>query len=182
MEPNLNEIGVSKRTIAGNSRRSAVSTDVGTPAGEPANVRQRILDAALGGSNTTTIDDIETSAGASIDLIYYHFRSKFDIFPAVDFDIFSAVDKEATMLMCARVGHFVDGLGTGFDRRLSMSTEHVLQIMMNLGYHQVVYEGVREQRSVALRPQQPDALAELNGLRADCENLFKSDAVAGALT
>lgn len=153
-----------------------MSTDVGTSAGAPTNVRQRILDAAadafmLGGYNATTIDDIANSVGATKGLIYYHFRSKFDIF--------LAVYKEAMMRTHARVSPCVGGPGTGFDRLLSMSTEHVLQIMVNLGYHQVVHEGVREQRSVALRPQQREKLAELNRLRAEYEDLFKSVAVAG---
>ncbi|SMX90800.1 transcriptional regulator, TetR family [Brevibacterium sp. 239c] len=153
-----------------------MSTDVDPSVGAPEKTRQRILDAAadefmLGGYNATTIDDIANAVGATKGLIYYHFRSKFDIF--------LAVYKEGMVRSRARVDPCVDGPGTGFDRLLAMSTAHVLQIMVDLGYHQVVHEGVREQRSVALRPRQREQLAELNRLRAEYEDLFKSVAAAG---
>lgn len=153
-----------------------MSTDVDPSIGAPATVQQRILDAAadefmLGGYNATTIDDIANAVGATKGLIYYHFRSKFDIF--------LAVYKEGMVRTRARVDPCVDKPGSGFDRLLAMSTAHVLQIMVDLGYHQVVHEGVREQRSVALRPRQREQLAELNRLRAEYEGLFKSVASAG---
>lgn len=164
-----------------------MSADAETSTGEPGaeetgaagaseQVHQRILDAAanefmLGGYSATTIDDIADSVGATKGLIYYHFRSKFDIF--------LAVYKEGMVRSRARVNPCVSGPGTGFDRLLAMSTAHVLQIMVDLGYHQVVHEGVREQRSVALRPRQREQLAELNRLRAEYEDLFKSVATTG---
>lgn len=153
-----------------------MSTDVDPSLGAPEKTRQRILDAAAdefmrGGYNATTIDDIANAVGATKGLIYYHFRSKFDIF--------LAVYKEGMVRTRSRVDPCVDHTGTGFERLLAMSTAHVLQIMVDLGYHQVVHEGVREQRSVALRPRQREQLAELNRLRAEYEDLFKSVAAAG---
>lgn len=153
-----------------------MSTDADHSLGAPEKIRERILDAAadefmLGGYNATTIDDIANAVGATKGLIYYHFRSKFDIF--------LAVYKEGMVRTRARVGPYADGSGTGFERLLAMSTEHVLQIMVDLGYHQVVHEGVREQRSLALRPRQREQLAELNRLRAEYEDLFTSVAAAG---
>lgn len=125
----------------------------------------------VGGYNTTTIDDIASAVGATKGLIYYHFRSKFDIF--------LAVYKEGMTRTRLQVEPFIEGNGNGYDRLLSMSTAHVLQIMENLGYHQVVHEGVREQRSVALRPKQREQLAELNRLRAEYEQLFRNTVEAG---
>lgn len=149
----------------------STDADVEAPTSSSESAQQKILDAAadafmIGGYNATTIDDIANEVGATKGLIYYHFRSKFDIF--------LAVYKEGMMRTRARVEPFVDASGSGFDRLLEMSTAHVLQIMANLGYHQVVHEGVREQRSVALRPRQREQLSELNRLRTEYEELFKS--------
>jgi AcrR family transcriptional regulator len=144
-----------------------------SPSGKAKN---KILDAAahefmVGGYSATTIDDIANAVGATKGLIYYHFRSKFDIF--------LEAYKEGMVRTRLQVEPFVDGAGSGYDRLLGMSTAHVLQIMENLGYHQVVHEGVREQRSVALRPKQREQLAELNRLRAEYEQLFRSAVEAG---
>ena len=150
--------------------------DPATTANSPEDAKYKILDAAahefmIGGYNSTTIDDIANAVGATKGLIYYHFRSKFDIF--------LAVYKEGMTRTRIQVEPFVDSTGNGYDRLLSMSTAHVLQIMENLGYHQVVHEGVREQRSVALRTKQREQLAELNRLRAEYEQLFRSTVEEG---
>lgn len=153
-----------------------MSTELGAPTQTPENAKKKILDAAadafmVGGYNATTIDDIARSVGATKGLIYYHFRSKFDIF--------LAVYQEAMVRTRAQIEPHARGAGSGFDRLLAMSTEHVLQIMNNLGYHQVVHEGVREQRSAALRPRQREQLAELSRLRTEYEDLFTSVAIEG---
>ncbi|WP_229796251.1 helix-turn-helix domain-containing protein, partial [Saccharothrix coeruleofusca] len=58
-----------------------------SPELEP-DARSRILDAAAEafmahGFANATIDDIAREVGATKGLVYYHFRSKFDIFLAV---------------------------------------------------------------------------------------------------
>lgn len=150
--------------------------DPAADASSPEDAKHKILDAAahefmIGGYSSTTIDDIADGVGATKGLIYYHFRSKFDIF--------LAVYKEGMTRTRIRVEPFSGGNGSGYDRLLGMSTAHVLQIMENLGYHQVVHEGVREQRSVALRPKQREQLAELNRLRAEYEQLFRNTVESG---
>ena len=55
---------------------------------EASDARSRILDAAAeafmaSGFANATIDDIAREVGATKGLVYYHFRSKFDIFLAV---------------------------------------------------------------------------------------------------
>ena len=62
--------------------------------------------------------------------------------------------------------------GTGRERLVAMSTQHVLNLMTNLAYHHVVHLGVREQSSTALKPRQRKALDALNVLRAEYEDLF----------
>lgn len=132
-------------------------------------VKGRILDAAadafmLRGFANTTIDDIADDVGATKGLIYYHFRSKFDIFLAVYEDGMRRVRE--------RVEPHMGASGTGRQRLVAMSIAHVENLMIDLGYHHVVHQGVRDQASTALKIRQRDALAALNELRRDYERMF----------
>ncbi|AKS32805.1 TetR/AcrR family transcriptional regulator [Mycolicibacterium goodii] len=133
-------------------------------------VKTRILDAAadafmVHGFANTTIDDIADQVGATKGLIYYHFRSKFDIFLAVYQDGMRRVRE--------RVEPQAGGPGTGRQRLTAMSVAHLENLMTELGYHHVVHQGVRYQASTALKARQRDALAALNELRRDYERMFR---------
>lgn len=133
-------------------------------------VKSRILDAAaeafmVHGFANTTIDDIADQVGATKGLIYYHFRSKFDIFLAVYEDGMRRVRE--------RVEPHAGGPGTGRERLTAMSIAHLENLMTELGYHHVVHQGVRYQASTALKARQRDALAALNELRRDYERTFR---------
>jgi AcrR family transcriptional regulator len=133
-------------------------------------VKGRILDAAadafmVRGFANTTIDDIADEVGATKGLIYYHFRSKFDIFLAVYEDGMRRVRE--------RVEPHVGAPGTGHQRLVAMSIAHLENLMTELGYHHVVHQGVRYQGSTALKVRQRDALAALNELRRDYERMFR---------
>ncbi|MET0450695.1 MAG: TetR/AcrR family transcriptional regulator [Mycobacterium sp.] len=133
-------------------------------------VKGRILDAAadafmVRGFANTTIDDIADDVGATKGLIYYHFRSKFDIFLAVYEDGMRRVRE--------RVEPYAGAPGTGRERLEAMSIAHVENLMTELGYHHVVHQGVRDQSSTALKVRQRDALAALNELRSDYERMFR---------
>lgn len=139
-------------------------------------VRVRILDAAAdefmrAGFASTTIDDIAHRVGATKGLIYYHFRSKFDIFLAVYEDGVRRLDAE--------VRPRAAGPGTGRDRLEAMSIAHVVNLMAGLAYHHVVQQGVRDQSSTAIKTRQRDALLALNELRRDYERLFHGVIVDG---
>jgi AcrR family transcriptional regulator len=132
-------------------------------------VKRRILDAAAEafmsqGFGVTTIDDVAERVGATKGLVYYHFRSKFDILLAVYERGMSQVQQQ--------VGPARHGGGSGRERLTAMSTEHVVNLMSDLKYHWVVHLGVREQTSTALKPRQRDALSALNDLRRDYEQMF----------
>lgn len=146
----------------------AASTDVAV---EP---KARILDAAADafmrhGFADTTVDDIADAVGATKGLIYYHYRSKFDIF--------LAVYEQGMQRVRKRVEPLVIGPGSGRERLESMSVAHVVNLMNDLSYHHVVHQGVRDQESTALKARQRDALIALNELRRDYEVLFR-DVVA----
>lgn len=132
-------------------------------------IKRRILDAAAEafmsqGFGVTTIDDVAERVGATKGLVYYHFRSKFDILLAVYERGMSQVQQQ--------VGPARHGSGTGRERLTAMATEHVVNLMSDLKYHWVVHLGVREQTSTALKPRQRDALSALNDLRRDYEQMF----------
>jgi len=140
-----------------------------SPEVEP-DVKGRILDAAadafmVRGFANTTIDDIAAEVGATKGLIYYHFRSKFDIF--------LAVYKDGMRRVRERVEPHADAAGTGYGRLVAMSIAHLENLMTEFGYHHVVHQGVRYQASTALTVRQRDALAALNDLRRDYEAMFR---------
>jgi AcrR family transcriptional regulator len=133
-------------------------------------VKGRILDAAadafmVRGFANTTIDDIADEVGATKGLIYYHFRSKFDIF--------LAVYEEGMRRVRERVEPQSGAPGTGHQRLVAMSIAHLENLMTELGYHHVVHQGVRHQDSTALKVRQRDALTALNDLRRDYERMFR---------
>jgi AcrR family transcriptional regulator len=133
-------------------------------------VKGRILDAAANafmvrGFANTTIDDIADELGATKGLIYYHFRSKFDIF--------LAVYRDGMRRVRARVEPHANATGSGRARLIAMSIAHLENLMTEFGYHHVVHQGVRYQASAALKVHQRDALAELNELRRDYEHMFR---------
>ncbi|MFJ1767220.1 TetR family transcriptional regulator [Amycolatopsis sp. NPDC088138] len=133
--------------------------------------RSRILDAAAEafmatGFANATIDDIAREVGATKGLVYYHFRSKFDIF--------LAVYEEAMGRVRGRVELHAHGEGTGRDRLVAMSVAHVANLMEDLAYHHVVHQAVRGQVATALKARQVEALQALNRLRTDYEQLFRT--------
>ncbi|WP_460750077.1 TetR/AcrR family transcriptional regulator [Myceligenerans cantabricum] len=141
---------------------AAAETEPGT--------KERILDAAADafmrrGFTSTTIDDIAAGVGATKGLVYYHFRSKFDVF--------LAVYGEGMRRVRAEVEPYARGAGTGRERLEAMSAAHVLDLMTDLSYHHAVHQGVRAQESHELKVRQRDALVELNDLRRDYELLFR---------
>jgi AcrR family transcriptional regulator len=142
---------------------------VGTSPEVEASARSRILDAAAeafmrSGFATTTIDDIAHEVGATKGLVYYHFRSKFDIF--------LAVYGEGMRRVRERVEPHAEGAGAGRDRLVAMSIAHLLNLMEDLAYHHVVHQAVRGEALTALKARQRDALLALNRLRKDYEQMF----------
>lgn len=138
--------------------------------------RRRILDAAadafmLHGFANATIDDVARAVGATKGLVYYHFRSKFDIF--------LAVYEEGMRRVRERVEPLADGPGTGRDRLVAMAVAHEVNLMEHLAYHHVVHQAVRGEPSTALKERQRDMLLALNQLRSDYERMFRRVVTAG---
>lgn len=132
--------------------------------------RTRILDAAAeafmrSGFAGATIDDIAREVGATKGLVYYHFRSKFDIF--------LAVYEEGMRRVREQVEPYAHGPGSGRDRLVAMSIAHVVNLMESLAYHHSIHQAVRGEATTALKDRQRAALRELNELRRDYERMFR---------
>lgn len=139
-------------------------------------VRARILDAAAeafmrNGFAGTTVDDIARNVRATKGLIYYHFRSKFDIF--------LAVYGEGMRRVRERVEPHAAEPAPARDRLVAMSTAHVLNLMEELAYHHVVHQAVRGEVSAAMKPRQLESLKDLNRLRSDYEAMFRAVVLDG---
>ncbi|MGO1826456.1 MAG: TetR family transcriptional regulator [Corynebacterium variabile] len=132
--------------------------------------RAQILDAAAvvfqaQGFERTTIDDIAERIGATKGRIYYYFRSKFDIYLAV---------YEAGMYGAfLTVEPLSQEPGTGRERLTAMAVRHLVNLMTDPGYHDVISQGVVAGRSTALKEHQRQALIGLNEVRTRYEDLFR---------
>lgn len=132
--------------------------------------RAQILDAAAvvfqaEGFERTTIDDIAERIGATKGRIYYYFRSKFDIYLAV----YEAGMSGAFLT----VEPLSQEPGTGRERLTAMAVRHLVNLMTDLGYHDVISQGVVAGRSTALKEHQRQALIGLNDIRTRYEDLFR---------
>jgi AcrR family transcriptional regulator len=138
--------------------------------------RTEILDAASvvfqsQGFDRTTIDDIADRIGATKGRVYYYFRSKFDIYLAV---------YEAGMRLATEsLTPLSTGPGTARDRLTAMCVQHLVNLMTDLGYHDVIAQGVVAGRSTALKERQREALRELNEVRKSYEAMFRSVVTEG---
>ncbi|AGP29754.1 TetR/AcrR family transcriptional regulator [Corynebacterium terpenotabidum] len=132
--------------------------------------RAQILDAAAvvfqaEGFERTTIDDIAERIGATKGRIYYYFRSKFDIYLAV----YEAGMSGAFLT----VEPLSQEPGTGRERLTAMAVRHLVNLMTDPGYHDVISQGVVAGRSTALKEHQRQALIGLNEIRTRYEDLFR---------
>lgn len=138
--------------------------------------RAQILDAAAvvfqaEGFERTTIDDIAERIGATKGRIYYYFRSKFDIYLAV----YEAGMSGAFLT----VEPLSQEPGTGRERLTAMAVRHLVNLMTDPGYHDVISQGVVAGRSTALKEHQRQALIGLNEVRTRYEDLFRGVVTEG---
>lgn len=132
--------------------------------------RAQILDAAstvfqVRGFDQATIDDIAEAIGATKGRVYYYFRSKFDIY--------LAVYEEGMRRVTAIIRPLAEAPGTGLERLRRMSVRHLVNLMSDPGYHDVITQGVVAGRSRALKDRQRRALVELNDIRQRYEEMFR---------
>jgi AcrR family transcriptional regulator len=130
----------------------------------------RILDAAAeefmgAGFDATSIDNIARRLGQTKGLIYYHFRSKVEIF--------YAVYERAMAVLSDSVGPHAAGPAPGMERLERMARAHLLDLTSRLAYHDVLRQGIEQRLRLRLTGDQRQALIELTHLRDRYESLFR---------
>lgn len=131
--------------------------------------RESILDGAAEcfterGYAATAIDDIADRIGSTKGLIYYHFRSKADIF----FEVY----RKAVSRAIDRARPLAAGPGSGAERLHRMGRAHLHGIIDNFAYHQVSKQGIESHLVTALTSEQQWDLRDLVDLRDAYESLY----------
>jgi AcrR family transcriptional regulator len=131
----------------------------------------RILDAAAeefmgAGFDATSIDDIARRVGQTKGLIYYHFRSKVEIF--------YAAYQRAMVVLSDDVAPHATTPAPGIERLEGMAKAHLVDLTNRLAYHDVLRQGLEQRLRLRLTQDQRQALIELNQLRDEYESLFRN--------
>lgn len=136
-------------------------------------LRTRILDAAAEafterGFDAATIDDVAKIISQTKGVVYYHFRSKVDLF-------FGVYERGMAEVTRAVEGALVDASGqSGADQLTAALVAHAAYIMRRTTYHVVIQEGVEHRSHLPLRPHERKRLKELEDLRSKYERLVQS--------
>jgi AcrR family transcriptional regulator len=133
--------------------------------------QMRILDAAAeefmdAGFDATTIDDIARRVGQTKGLIYYHFRSKVEIF--------YAVYERAFAVLSDHVAPHTTAAAPGIERLERMARAHLVDLTGRLAYHDVLRQGTEQRLRLRLTEDQRQALIQLTHLRDAYESLFRN--------
>ncbi len=133
--------------------------------------QEDILDAAAQcfmdrGYNATSIDDVARSLGATKGRIYHHYRSKADLFFDVyrqgmlmNFDVIEPISAEPLPAV---------------EKLRRMTKQHCLAMIRTQPYQRCVWEGVSLMERGATTPEQREVLIELQAMRDDYANIFRS--------
>ena len=129
-----------------------------------------ILDAAAQAFTTlgyaaASVDLIASQIGATKGSVYYHYRSKGDLFFAVH-------KRAMTMNLRTQFPIFSDPGLSPKEKLLEMTREHALLMMNQIYYQRVTVQGVELHQSASTTPAERIALAEVVAMRDAYENLF----------
>lgn len=147
-------------------------------------IQLKLLDAAAKafttfGFSAASIDLIANHIGATKGSVYYHYRSKIDLF--------FAVHKRAMVM------NLKTQLPVAADRDLPaekklyrMAYQHAMLMMDTIYYQRVTVQGVELHQSVSTTPMEREVLAEVIAMRDAYEGLFidiiKEGIASGAFT
>lgn len=119
----------------------------------------------LRGFDATSIDQIADAHGSTKGLIYYHFRSKANLF----FQVY----RRAIQRTIDRATPVAEQEGPAAERLHTICKGHILGIMRYLPYHHVSKQGVELQMANALTPEQSAELRDLIKLRDAYQALYR---------
>lgn len=136
-----------------------------------------ILDAAAKvfttfGFAAASVDVIAKEVGATKGSVYYHYRSKADLFFAVH-------KRAMTMNLQAQVPIVRDGALNAHQKLHDMAYQHAMLMMDHLYYQRVTVQGVELHQSASTTPGERLALAEVVAMRDAYESLFRGVLRAG---
>lgn len=137
-----------------------------------------LLDAAAKAFTTygfaaASIDLIASEIGATKGSVYYHYRSKGDLF--------FAVHKRAMVMNLRTQVPIVQEPSLDPLRKLQrMAYHHALLMMESFFYQRVTVQGVELHQSASTTPQERAALAEVIAMRDAYEDLFRTVLQDGA--
>lgn len=139
----------------------------GTPEGNEK--KQAILDAAAEvfmrlGFASTSLDDISEQYGATKGIIYYHFRSKTNLF--------FAVLERAMELTRAAIEPEAHGEGSARERLARMASAHTHLIMEHLAYLRVSGLGAQLHISGRTSESERKKMREITAMRDKNEQLY----------
>jgi AcrR family transcriptional regulator len=131
----------------------------------------RILDAAAeefmdAGFDATSIDDIARRVGQTKGLIYYHFRSKVEVF--------YAVYERGVAVLTDHVAPHATAPASGIERLERMAKAHLVDLTSRLAYHDVLRQGIEQRLRLRLTEDQRQGLIKLTRLRDEYESLFRN--------
>ena len=133
-------------------------------------IQLRLLDAAAKtfttyGFGAASIDLIASHIGATKGSVYYHYRSKIDLF--------FAVHKRAMVLnLRAQIPVVTDSALPPAEKLYRMAHVHAMLMMETIYYQRVTVQGVELHQSVSTTPMEREALAEVIAMRDAYEDLF----------
>lgn len=141
--------------------------EIGTPAGDEKQLA--ILDAAAAvfmkqGFAATSLDDVSDNYGASKGIIYYHFRSKTNLF--------FAVQRRAMELTREGIHGIATGPGTPRERLKAMAVAHTLVMMEHLDYLRVAAQGLEMHLSGRTTEEERQEISSITELRDGNEKLY----------
>jgi AcrR family transcriptional regulator len=145
-------------------------------------IQLKLLDAAakaftIYGFTAASIDVIASQIGATKGSVYYHYRSKTDLFFAVH-------KRAMVMNLKTQVPVACDDKLAPREKLHRMAYLHAMLMMDSLYYQRVTVQGVELHQSVSTTPMEREALAEVIAMRDSYEELFHhvvTEGIAGGL-
>ena len=116
------------------------------------------------GYQSTSIDEVARGVGATKGRIYYHFRSKSDLF--------AAVFRAGMEMLHAAVKPVIELDIPAAEKLRRMAHAHVSEMMRTQAYQRVVWQGVNMHLRGATTPDQREAFDELARTREAYGRLF----------
>ena len=133
--------------------------------------RREILDAAAQafmeqGYSATSIDTVADILQCTKGRIYYHFKSKADLF--------FEVHRTGMLLDHGAMRPLAESDAPPEDKLRDMLTEHIRFIITNLPYSKVVVQGVKMHLDASTTPKQRETLMSIIALHREVEDMFRS--------